>query len=471
MKWTAKRQFLLLGIAALAAMSLSLYEKHGNLFRKIRTMAVSETRTVSELEAQAIRENEQVRQQGQEETTVGQEETAEEQKQTTAEVSIPDDPDIRVLLCSDSYADKYHNSVTLRATVPFTISYNGITENYPADEALYLDKESLYLRNGPAVLTLEGAGVFQFPLLERSSPCPSYEGTLTIEKRDEGLLVVNTLPLERYLCYVVPSEMPSSYPMEALKAQAVCARCYALRQLEGSRCAEYGADVDDSVSYQVYNNCGTTEEAEQAVADTAGLVMLQDGVIENALYYSTSCGIQMEEDLSEEAVFCSFLSGSRQDYEEEEPWYRWSVSFTVEELGELAQSLYPDQVGMVQDISVEKRESSGCAEVLCVSGSLGEIQIEGEYNIRKFLHVPGMEVTLQDGSTAPELGMLPSAFFYVTPLYEQETLSGFLLTGGGYGHGNGMSQNGAKHMALDGKSCQEILKYYYGDGVNLVWAA
>ena len=68
-----------------------------------------------------------------------------------------------------------------------------------------------------------------------------------MEKREEGLILINTLPLETYLCYVVPSEMPSSYPIEALKAQAVCARCYAMLQMENSRCEEFGADLDLSL--------------------------------------------------------------------------------------------------------------------------------------------------------------------------------------------------------------------------------
>ena len=52
--------------------------------------------------------------------------------------------------------------------------------------------------------------------------------------------------------------------------------------------------------------------------------------------------------------------------------------------------------------------------------------------------------------------------------YQGGVLSGFLLNGGGYGHGDGMSQNGAKHLAEEGWSCQEILKYYYGDGVEII---
>lgn len=322
---------------------------------------------------------------------------------------------------------------------------------------------------GDLVFTMEEDGVFQLPYLKRAAECPSYEGSLHVEKREEGLILINTLPLETYLCYVVPSEMPSSYPIEALKAQAVCARCYAMLQMENSRCEEFGADLDDSVSYQVYNNIGKTDAAVQAVQQTAGMVIKEDGQIENTLYYSTSCGLRMEEEASNEAVFCAAMSGSRaSDAEREESWYRWNTLFSTEELNAAAETFYPGQIGQILSLNVLKRLENGRAEVLQVTGTLGTVAIEGEYAIRQFLRPGDQAVILQDGSTAPSLGLLPSAFFYITPQYQGGVLSGFLLNGGGYGHGDGMSQNGAKHLAEEGWSCQEILKYYYGDGVEII---
>ena len=107
-------------------------------------------------------------------------------------------------------------------------------------------------------------------------------------------------------------------------------------------------------------------------------------------------------------------------------------------------------------LNVLKRLENGRAEVLQVTGTLGTVAIEGEYAIRQFLRPGDQAVILQDGSTAPSLGLLPSAFFYITPQYQGGVLSGFLLNGGGYGHGDGMSQNGARHLAEEGWSCQEI---------------
>ena len=80
--------------------------------------------------------------------------------------------------------------------------------------------------------------------------------------------MINELYLEDYLKKVVPSEMPASYEKEALKTQAVCARTYAYRQIQGNTYGAYGADVDDSTSFQVYNNTQTNERTDQAVDET-----------------------------------------------------------------------------------------------------------------------------------------------------------------------------------------------------------
>lgn len=104
--------------------------------------------------------------------------------------------------------------------------------------------------------------------------------------------MVNELPLEEYLYSVVPSEMPASYPLEALKAQAICARTYAYGHMSRAGYPRYGAHVDDSTSYQVYNNITEADSATTAVKETYGQMILTDeGTVANTYYYSTSCGV------------------------------------------------------------------------------------------------------------------------------------------------------------------------------------
>ena len=120
----------------------------------------------------------------------------------------------------------------------------------------------------------EEDGCFALMGLKRGYEDPLFEGTLTISRRKEGFLVINELPLELYIRKVIPSEMPSSYPLEALKAQAVCARTYAVKQMDVLRMEDgIPADVDDSVSYQVYNNQPESERSRQAAEETRGQIM------------------------------------------------------------------------------------------------------------------------------------------------------------------------------------------------------
>ena len=126
--------------------------------------------------------------------------------------------------------------------------------------------------------------------MEKSYGNPEYRGTLEVALQDEGLLLINDVLIEEYLYAVVPSEMPNRFGVEALKVQAVCARSYAYRQLLNNSYSRYGAHVDDSVNYQVYNNVQEKEEATEAVRETYGEVASYDGNPITTYYYSTSCG-------------------------------------------------------------------------------------------------------------------------------------------------------------------------------------
>ena len=106
----------------------------------------------------------------------------------------------------------------------------------------------------------------------------------------QGLVLVNELPVEEYLYGVVPSEMPSSYPLEALKAQTVSARTYAFYQKQSYAYPEWKAHVDDSTAYQVYQNISEQDAVNQAVDETKGLVMTCNDDLIESFYYSTSWG-------------------------------------------------------------------------------------------------------------------------------------------------------------------------------------
>ena len=96
-----------------------------------------------------------------------------------------------------------------------------------------------------------------------------------------------------------------------------------------------------------------------------------------------------------------------------------------------------------------------------VTGTKGKTVLENEYTIRETLSAKGYTITRKDGSTVDSMTLLPSAYFICTPVEENGTVSGYRFQGGGYGHGVGMSQNGANQMAKEGKSWKEILNFFY----------
>ncbi len=414
---------------------------------------------------------------------------------------------IRVLINNAGYNGYYHDKVFVTSDTPFTIQYGDTVDEYEANERVEFRNGSKELENGTAsIRSKEEDGKITLVGLERQCKDPSYRGTIELSKSDEGVIVVNELPVEEYLYGVVPSEMPISYNLEALKAQAICARAYAYRQMNSDTYAEFGAHLDDSVASQVYNNVEEDERGIYAVDDTYGVVpCYQDEVIE-AFFFSTSCGTTSNNravwggnqepylldtfenelndiaNLDNEESFQSFINNELGTgfFEENEPFYRWNVSYTKEQLTKAVNdNLYariqamPDNilalngngeyekkslqsVGDVVSLNITKRGKSGIIEEMQIVGTQETIMVSGQSNVRALLSPKDTVIYKQDGSTVTGWTSLPSAYFYVVT--DGDTLT---LMGGGFGHGVGMSQNGANDMAAMGYRANDILTHYY----------
>jgi len=420
---------------------------------------------------------------------------------------------IRVLLKTDSFADIYHSQVVLSVSSDFTITYGEFIESHGAGEVLVINSDSPYFTtNRIKIMPASEAGEITIQSLHRAYGNPSYLGSIEIERNENGLLLINELPLEQYLYSVVPSEMPTSYSMEALKAQAICARSYAIRQMESGNYGQYGAHVDDSVQFQVYNNMAKDNLSIQAVNETMGKAVFYENQVANTFYYSTSSGhtstnlvwggsqeealpylhsIMLNEqgeaiDLSNNDVFREFIMNKEYStYDVGEAWYRWDTVLSLSNIAvsvnaNLAsrQTANPDKilvlnengeykpqkiesVGDILNVYVEKRSESGAVEVLIIVGTAHTIQVTSEYNIRVLLSPSEGEIMKNDGTIGMGLSLLPSAYVLIEPVLEADVLTGYSIVGGGYGHGVGMSQNGAKNMAEVGMNCEEILQYFY----------
>lgn len=422
---------------------------------------------------------------------------------------------IRVAIQQSDYRGLYHKEVVLQSSEELMLSYlvNGERKEEPlsAGKKLVLTQDTDYLKEGMLkVVNPTNSGRTDLLSVHRNQGIPSYRGNFEIHKTEEGLLLINELLLEEYLYAVVPSEMPSTYPPESLKAQAVCARTYSYGYLEHAGLPALGAHVDDSVNYQVYNNIMEKKSSTDAVRQTEGELLLQDGKPITAYYYSTSCGYgtddriwkeegegaapylrsvhiaqdennesqeiseqtdttqtdELQKKSEQEEVLREYLTTvHEEDYEKEEPWYRWSYTVQDLDIDLLKKKLQERGISFtdfkkIKDMEIIRRAAGGSARTLVISTDQGELQVEGEYEIRYVLNQEG-EVIRQDDSAYILSTILPSAYFVMDLQKGKKGITGYTLSGGGFGHGVGMSQNAAKAMAQSGRTYEEILAMFY----------
>lgn len=426
---------------------------------------------------------------------------------------------IRVILKTDGFASYEHAEVKLRGTKKLYVKRKKTeTEIQPGEEVVFsadsMKEDRVSVRSG------EG-GRIELSSVSRSGGKPLYRGTIEIVKTDQGLHVINELPLEEYLYGVIPSEMPAEYGKEALKAQAVCARSYAAKHMKNNRLKEMGAHVDDSVSYQVYNNTKEDERCNQAVDETKGMMAYYGSKIASTYFFSTACGVTssardvgfsdedipylsgrlqepgwkdqdsaeraklVSEAFGDEDLFRKFLGEDRAVLEKSQPWYRWSTAISLEDMenninakigsrcqaaGENIQvrqadgtyvSQQIDSIGSLKRIRIKQRGDGGVVTMAVIVGTEKTVRVYHEYNIRLLLFNENAIIRKNDGTNVSGMSMLPSGFFVCD-------LAGrtYEFRGGGFGHGTGMSQTGANELAQAGKTYEEILRYYF-EGVEI----
>jgi stage II sporulation protein D len=268
-----------------------------------------------------------------------------------------------------------------------------------------------------------------------------YRGRTLVVPTSSGLTAVNYVDLEEYLYSVVGAEMPTSWPLEALKAQAVAARSYALYQRQTSGNAVF--DVGDTTSWQVYE--GIEEEAastQQAVQETAGQVLTHEGQIIEAVFHSSSGG--HTENVEE--VWTSYRPYLRavQDYDQNAPVYQWTEQFTADQLRARITG-----VGNILTLQPERTTVNGRIISMRVVGDAGTRTLSGN-EIRQALNLRSslFQVTSNSPNVASANGATPPP-------------TTFIVQGRGFGHGLGLSQWGARELAAQGYNYQQIVGHYY----------
>ncbi len=341
--------------------------------------------------------------------------------------------------------------------------------------------------------------------ITRRKEIPQFRGVFEIVRGSSSpnkLTAVNVVSLEDYLKAVVPNELPMRYGLEAVRAQAVAARNYAIRPREKPWKV---FDICDSQLCQVYLGSQTeTPDSNRAIADTEGLVGVSDGEPILALFSSSHGGYAEDysyafsdpktkqypappirylkggPDIAVEGLNLRTEEGARkfwtnpgiQSFDVESPYYRWDKRWTRAELeatinrglltvskdGSTKDFVSPlfkptDSIGVLKSIKVLERGTSGKAMVVAIEGSRGVWTIKKEFLIRKVLMHGGR--------------MLPSGNVVFTPVKDPKgQLIAMRAQGGGFGHGVGMSQLGASWMHKHGYRFPQIIQHYY-KGVSL----
>lgn len=274
-----------------------------------------------------------------------------------------------------------------------------------------------------------------------------------------GLVVVNRVPLEQYLLGVVPAEMGrrSRQEIDALRAQAVAARTYAVRSM-GSR-DSLGFDMFASVEDQVYQGTSVGRpDVTEAVHSTAGEILVYGGEPIRAYYHSTGGGrtAAVHEVWPDrpDAPYLRSVSDRRPgggDYCDISPRYRWKVEWSPGELDRWVRpalaayfGLDSSAVGRIRSIRVLGRTRSGRVDRLRIRTDGGSYEVEKD-DVRRVLRPPGG-------------GILGSSAFEVTSGSPDPVIS---VAGRGFGHGVGMCQWGAIGRARAGQGYRKILATYY----------
>ena len=390
---------------------------------------------------------------------------------------------IRVIIKTSGFRDIFFNEAVFCADSGMIVETGEESYEIAPGEPVVFNPDTEDFNEGRIKL-IPKSGEIQFQSVNRGVGTPSYGGTIEVSLYDEGIVVVNEVGIEDYLKKVVPSEMPSGFNLEALKCQAVCARSYAYTELSNNYYSAYGAHIDDSIQFQVYNNSPRAESTDTAVDETAGQVLSYNGEVVKTYYYSTSCGsttdvtlwgnttenypyfvaecvggVDRGLTLTIESEFNTFIKGENEaDYDYDCTLYRWSMEESVKEISEGFARSTGKNVGNIKDIEVLERVNGGAAVKVKVTGDKGETVIDSESAIRAAFGNANVDMNTKSGTT--RYANLPSTFCVFEKVTEGKKLTGFKITGGGYGHGIGMSQNAANKMA-ESMTYAQILEFFY----------
>lgn len=363
----------------------------------------------------------------------------------------------------------------------------------------------------------------RFVLKGNSKKGDSYPGRIQLHYTSQGLQATNYIPLEEYIKGVICSEMPANYGLEALKAQAICARSYVLTRNGKLAYEEAQADVDDTVSFQVYGEKWASGDAITAVNETSGMVVYTPShEVANTLFYSTSCGYTQTQKSEEfpyltrkyvslenkdpvkelgasvnnaiinkddnfEKAFAEYIRQPDENaLENSDSYFRWDLVVDIktnkDKVINSIIDIYNSSNG--KKVQVDNRLAS---KALNQASNTLKKEGFGDYrNMEVLKRSAGGAITslsmefangcaiINDelavrrilGQAAKTAKMADGSSKNVTTLFSSAFTfvaneNGAHLYGGGFGHGCGMSQDAARRMSDAGWNCNQIIQFFY----------
>ncbi len=393
--------------------------------------------------------------------------------------------DIRVLLSvqTRSAQIKLFGDYTLKENPEFALDGGEVNVSVVGTRPVITSGDNSFTASSLTLVNSDYAGTSAYINLKNSKygTC-SYLGNLTFSVVEGSLSVINTLPLEHYLYGVVPYEMSNTFPLESLKAQAVCARGYAVSNCTKNRTRAY--DILDTSADQVYHGYNSRfNRAIEAVDSTAGQVLTYNNDIIQA-YYSASNGGQTELTGNKWTTDLPYYIMQDDPYDLKNTDSLTEKSFIPTEfnaqtmalmdplvLAELQRkaNLAAGREVTIQSVVRVKAHSASynppsrsytkADVVLMVTGGGADGQVTATLSLSDLVHTdekPSGIFNLTKYSLrmrGAEPGVLTTA--------EGAEYPGWFLTNRRYGHGIGLSQRGAQQRATDGQSYNDILGFYY----------
>lgn len=265
-----------------------------------------------------------------------------------------------------------------------------------------------------------------------------FRGDIDIVKKENAkFMVINYIALDDYLYGVLYHEVSHRWPMEALKAQAIAARTFALHQARQSKLQPY--DLRSDIYSQVYGGRSSERWATtKAVRLTRDKVLTYNGALLPAYYHAT-CGGYTEDASNLWSVDLVPLKGVKCDFCKYSPHYKWTKEIG---LGNLEDKLKSNgyKIGKISSVTVLSKNLSGRVDKIEIKDDAGVSIVLTGKDFRQIIGPNELRSTKFDPSIR---------------------WGNLIVNGLGWGHGVGMCQWGAYGMSKRGKKCEEILKYYY----------